>query len=442
MSDSDRIHELEQRVVDLTAMVERLTQSPGAIEADPAPTSSRRGMLRLVGAAAIAGTAIAIGTGATPAAAIDPFDLQLGTVNATAGLTRADMNTGAPGGGLLTAFFFQAGQVANQVGYDSLAFSSALAGRTSTNNAPSGVFGTTNVSSGYGVVGQNTDALGTGVHGAGATGVNGTGTAIGVNGAGGQFGVRGAAVTGVLGLGSTTGVQGGSTTSPGVGVLGAGGDTGIGVRGVGGDYAMAAAKSNKANLFLQPNNDNNGTPAAKTTPSTRTDAHVVGELENVGGDLWWCVVAGTPGTWRKLSGPGAAGSFHALTPGRVYDSRLAQPAGSVGSLAAPQNRTISVADRRDLTTGAVDVANFVPAGATAITANVTVVSTIGAGFLAINPGGNTTVGAAAINWSEAGQILNNGLNLTINATRQVTVICGGTGGAATQFVIDVTGYFL
>ena len=43
----------------------------------------------------------------------------------------------------------------------------------------------------------------------------------------------------------------------------------------------------------------------------------------------------------------------------------------------------------------------------------------------------------AINWSATGQILNNGLNLTLNALREITVICGG--GGSTDFVIDVSG---
>ena len=158
------------------------------------------------------------------------------------------------------------------------------------------------------------------------------------------------------------------------------------------------------------------------------------------GNLWLNVGAGTPGTWRKLSGPATAGAFHAVAPGRVYDSRVAAPVGLVGSLGNLQNRTISLADKRDATTGAVVTANFVPAGATAVTANLTVVNTIGSGFLTVNPGGTITTDTAAINWSDTGQILNNGLNLTLNALRQVTVICGG--GGSTDFVIDVSGYYL
>lgn len=468
MDSTERVAELEARVAELTAQMERLiarTDQMSAPEerAEPVPASpaSRRTMLKVAGAAA-AGAVVAVGSRAMPAAANDPLDLTLGAAKATAGLTRADMNTGAPGGGLITAFFFQAGQAADQVNFDALAFSSALAGRTSTNNAPNGVFGSTNVPTGYGVVGDNsaaggtgvrgrgvlvgvagdaTDLLGIGVTGAGTTGMRGVGTAIGAEGTSTTgVGVRGAGATGVLAVGVATGAQGSVTTADGVGVIGLGGDSGVGVRGVGGFYALEAAKSSKANLYLHPNNDVTGTPGPKTVPGARTDAHLAGEIDNVNGDLWLCVVAGTPGRWRKIGGVATAGAFHAVTPGRVYDSRVALP--TPGALSMGGTRLLSVADRRDLVSGAVATANFVPAGATAISCNVTVVDTVLSGFLTINPGGTATINAATVNWSASGQILNNGVMLTLNATREITVIAGGIGGSSTHFVIDVNGYFL
>jgi hypothetical protein len=137
-----------------------------------------------------------------------------------------------------------------------------------------------------------------------------------------------------------------------------------------------------------------------------------------------------------------AGGFHAISPTRVYDSRV--PAPIQGTITAGVNRTVSVAAGRDITTGAVVVGqeNIVPAGATAITCNVTVVNTVSAGFLALNPGGNLVVAAASVNWSASGQILNNGINATLNGSRELSVIAGGNAGALTDFVIDVTGYYL
>ena len=216
----------------------------------------------------------------------------------------------------------------------------------------------------------------------------------------------------------------GYTAMGGAGVVGVGvGAAAVGLR----------ARGERAALALDPRG---AAPATRTTV-----AYVKGDVvEDDGGNLWLCVADGTPGTWRKLAGPTAAGAFHAITPHRVYDSRV--PVPSPGALGAGGSKTISIKDGRDITTGNVDLPDLIPAGATAITANVTVVSTVNAGFLAVNPGGVTTVSAATVNWFASGQILNNGVNITINANREVTVVAGGGTGSQTDFVIDATGYYL
>jgi hypothetical protein len=213
----------------------------------------------------------------------------------------------------------------------------------------------------------------------------------------------------------------GYTAMGGAGVVGYG--TGAGSVGV-------LARGLSANLELF---------AAGAAGPARTDAHRLGQVVcDATGDVWVCVAAGTPGTFRKVSGATTAGAFHALSPGRVYDSRAAAP--QQGTIGGAANRTISVADKRDPGTGAVTTANFVPAGATAVTANVTVVSQTGAGFLTINPGGSTAVESSTINWSAPGQILANGVTLTLNANRELTVVAGG--GGSTDFLIDISGYYL
>ena len=154
--------------------------------------------------------------------------------------------------------------------------------------------------------------------------------------------------------------------------------------------------------------------------------------------LWLCVETGTPGVWQQIGGLGVAGAYHAVTPSRVYDSRLSTyPLNGV--LSSGQNRTISVANSYN-TNGVLVTSNFVPAGATAVFANVGVVNTVGEGWLAVNPGGVTAVSASTINWSAAGQILANGVALTLNDSRQLTAVNGSPG--STNFFIDITGYWL
>ncbi len=62
---------------------------------------------------------------------------------------------------------------------------------------------------------------------------------------------------------------------------------------------------------------------------------------------------------------------------------------------------MSVADRINTTTGLEAQSDIVPAGATAY--NLTIADTTGAGFLAVNEGGNSVVAASAINWTAAGR---------------------------------------
>ena len=50
----------------------------------------------------------------------------------------------------------------------------------------------------------------------------------------------------------------------------------------------------------------------------------------------------------------------------------------------------------------------------------------------------TEVNAATINWSAAGQVLNNGSITRIGTDRKVKVFAGG---GSTNFVLDITGYW-
>jgi hypothetical protein len=167
----------------------------------------------------------------------------------------------------------------------------------------------------------------------------------------------------------------------------------------------------------------------------------VGQFVVDGGDLWFCVDQKPVGmtqvyTWRKMSGLGVAGSYHPVTPRRVYDSRKAQ-----GLLSAGQHRDVSVKDAIDPGTGEVSLGDFIPPGATAVMANVTITNTVGHGFLACNPGLDYTIRASTVNWMTPNQVIANGITLTLNDNRQIALIVNGSG-AKTQVILDVLGYYL
>lgn len=384
-TDADRIADLESKVAALTALVERVAPSVGPDTGLPVPqdvdsaTASRRGALKLAGAAAAGAVVAAVAGSAAPAAANNGDAMTLGqagdgTVVADSqhqsiGQTRFDwlpLSTGA-------GFLFQGG-VTNK-NHDA-EFPCALAGWTTSTPNPTGVFGRSTIANGYGVVGLST----------GGDGVAGIATG--------------------------------------------GGSSSAGLRGVSGQYAIAANRSVKANLFLQPNNDSIG-PSPKTPPPSRTDAHRVGEMDNVNGDLWWCVVAGSPGIWRKVSGPAAAGQLHVLaSPTRCYDSRPNLPTGggAKGPLGGGTQRTI---DTKNNNTG-------VPVGATAVLVNVTVTNTSPAGFLALYSNALASwPGISTINWDHAGQSTANSAVVAVDASAQLKAFAN----ANTDFLIDIVGYY-
>ncbi|MGB8861781.1 MAG: hypothetical protein WCC60_21175 [Ilumatobacteraceae bacterium] len=362
---------------------------------------SRRTLLRLAGAAA-AGTTVAVIGSAGNAAAVGALVTD-STTNAATTATGLTV--------IATAVPYGLGVTDNGIGVLPSAVSqSAVLGHAADAAFRYGVVGylatTSETTNGAGVKGY-ASGFGHGVVGVAANYAGVTGHSDGT--LSGSAGVIGTGLTGVHGSGRAIGVSAYSEEPGGVAIF-AGGKCGA-IR-----FATWTG-----------------------TPTARTEAHEANILDNDDDhNLWWSYEGGTPGKWRKIAGPGTAGAFHPITPTRVYDSRQAAP--TPGVLAAGSTRTVSVKDGRNVSGGAVTVANLVPAGATAIACNLGITATTGGGYLSVNPGGNTTVTASTINWSADGQTLANGIIATINpATREVTVICGP--GGSTHFFLDVTGYW-
>jgi hypothetical protein len=256
-------------------------------------------------------------------------------------------------------------------------------------------------------------------------------------------GVQGSAL-----LRGAAGVGGFSTGVNGVGVRAvATGTGGTGVSATGGSVAVAAtmpaAEDNAAvvvdgarrGLVTSPTTTFplSLSPGAQTGPPTV--AAVVGDVAvDAAGTVWFCTVAGTPGTFVRLGGTGGAGQFTPMAPVRAYDSRRA---GAVPSrLASGTYRTISVARGLDQPAGST----LVPPGATAVAMNLAVTSTEGSGWLSVQPGDVATPVGASINWWGPGQTLSNWTVAKLDGARQLRIF--GLGSGATHVVVDVTGYYL
>lgn len=185
----------------------------------------------------------------------------------------------------------------------------------------------------------------------------------------------------------------------------------------------------RAALFIQAEPGGLGSPPPGPPPE-RTDAHAEGEVAaDLNGDLWWCAADGTPGTWRKLSGPATAGSLHVLpSTVRVYDSRSPFPpyGGVKGALGANQERVV------DAKTGGA-----APAGAVAVLVNLTIVSGSAAGFLSAFKNGITWPGTSSVNWDHAGQATANSAVVAVDGSAQFKVRASNP----TDYVVDVIGYY-
>jgi hypothetical protein len=209
-------------------------------------------------------------------------------------------------------------------------------------------------------------------------------------------------------------------------------DDGIGAvcRAIGARSVGVVAHGDRANLALDAGAD----------PRSSGIAHVAGDVVmDSEGQLWVCVVAGSPGIFRKLAGPSTAGSFHPIATVRVADTRLPLPAQ--GAISAPGNKVLSVADGRDLATGAVTAANVVPAGATAVSGNITVTATTAAGFATVMPGDAATYGGSTVNWSNPGATVANAFISKLDALRQLKIFVDAAGASA-QVIVDINGYYL
>ena len=99
-----------------------------------------------------------------------------------------------------------------------------------------------------------------------------------------------------------------------------------------------------------------------------------------------------------------------------------------------------VADRINPSGGAVVQTDFVPAGARAVSLNITAANPVATGYFAVNPGGNTTVNASSVNWT-TGENIANGIVCALNGSRQLTIVAGGAGASANA-IVDITGYYL
>lgn len=365
-----------------------MTETNG--DADPMPGPDRRDALRraaLFGAAAVGAAAASVSESRTAEAATGD-NLALGRTTNIANATTTSAYTGPAS---THGFTF-----ADNTGALPTSFGSATVVGYST-ALDSGVAGIAIQRGGTGVT-------------ASADGVDGTGVRANASGAGG---------VGVSATGGSAAFA--ASMSPT--------DDNVGVSLTGARRGVATSDTTTFPLSLAPH---------ATTIGPPTTTAMVGDISiDTNGTIWCCTAAGTPGTFVRLGGTASAGTFTAITPTRCFDSRRGTPA--TGALRGGQQRVVSVAHAIDLASGVSSGDDLVPSGATAVSFNLTIAATVGTGYLSVCPGSATAVTSSSINWTQTGQVAANGLVSKVDDQRQLRVFAGGSG--ATQFLIDINGYY-
>jgi hypothetical protein len=124
----------------------------------------------------------------------------------------------------------------------------------------------------------------------------------------------------------------------------------------------------------------------------------------------------------------AQATYVSITPIRALDTR--KNTGLAGVFTASLPRVLQVTGN-----------NGVPPGATAITANLTVVNQAKAGFLALTPDPDANPTTSNLNFP-LGDIRANGVAAELNVTGALSIVYKAVAGATTDVVLDITGYFV
>lgn len=245
--------------------------------------------------------------------------------------------------------------------------------------------------------------LTTGTSGIGVAGIASGTDGIGVYGKSGGSGGRG--VYGYNDGTSGSGVYGESTDGPGV---------------VGDGSTVDFSASGSGKIYM-----------ASAGVLTSTSSASAGTLARDASGNMWVAVAGND--WRKIAGPGSAGSLHLLAvPTRVYDSRA-------GKLPA------SVNPKTPLTSGSRTInctknSSGVPSDAKGVLVNVTVLWSSATGYVAVTPGGAGDTGTSTANSPGAGGKTASAVTVACSTDAKIDISSGS--GAAFDFIVDVNGYYI
>jgi hypothetical protein len=137
----------------------------------------------------------------------------------------------------------------------------------------------------------------------------------------------------------------------------------------------------------------------------------------------------------QFQAQGSGGTFVPINPYRAFDSRP-----FADGFLFPGDEVYF-----DVITD-VNGTPQIPQGATAVTYNLTATATLGAeGYLAVFPADINWPGNSSINWFGSNISIANGGVVALgnlDGPGQISVYCGGVPMTGTDFLIDITGYYI
>ena len=182
-------------------------------------------------------------------------------------------------------------------------------------------------------------------------------------------------------------------------------------------------------------------PTASSLPTSSTINFPAGDIrannfivpvaaDGTIGAVYVAATAGTVNLVVDISGyftAGGGAQYHTLSPARILDSRIAQ--GLAGPVPCLIPQTLQVTG-----TGGV------PAGASAVTANLTVTGQTARGFVAAGPTISPDSPFSNLNFP-TGDNRANGLLVPLSGTGSLQLVYGATTGSTAQLLLDISGYY-